>query len=61
MRLHEGQINRARIAQADQSAMTCTILPFPVSTACSGRTMPGLTTPELRQRAMDNFYHAYPV
>jgi hypothetical protein len=34
------------------------IIPFPVSTACSGRTMPGLTTPELRQRARDNFYTA---
>ena len=35
------------------------VVPFPsVSTSCSGRTMPGLTTPELRQRARDNFYTA---
>jgi len=33
-----------------------TVIPFPVPTSCSGRTMPGLTTPELRQRARDNFY-----
>lgn len=38
--------------------MTDNIIPFPVSTACSGRTMPGLTTAELRQRARDNFYTA---
>lgn len=34
------------------------VIPFPVSTSCSGRTMPGLTTPELRQRAKDNYYTA---
>lgn len=34
------------------------LIPFPVSTNCSGRTMPGLTTPELRQRARDNYYDA---
>lgn len=38
--------------------MTNNIIPFPVSTACSGRTMPGLTTAELRRRARDNFYTA---
>jgi len=38
--------------------MTRTILPFPVQTSCSGRTMPGLTTPELRARAILNFYTA---
>ncbi|MEN6535678.1 MAG: hypothetical protein ABFD89_18585 [Bryobacteraceae bacterium] len=40
--------------------MTDNIIPFPtsISTSCSGRTMPGLTTPELRQRARDNFYTA---
>jgi len=34
------------------------ILPFPVSTQCSGRTMPGLTTPELREKAIWNYYSA---
>lgn len=34
------------------------LIPFPVSTNCTGRTMPGLTTPELRQRARDNYYDA---
>jgi len=34
------------------------IIPFPVPTSCTGRTMPGLTTPELRQRARDNYYTA---
>jgi hypothetical protein len=38
--------------------MSRNVIPFPVSTQCSGRTMPGLTTPELRQRAMDNYYSA---
>lgn len=28
----------------------------PVSTQCSSRTMPGLTTPELRARAVSNYY-----
>lgn len=34
------------------------ILPFPtpVSTQCTGCSMPGLTTPELRARAVLNFY-----
>jgi len=32
--------------------------PSPVSTQCSASTMPGLTTPELRRRALDNFYTA---
>jgi hypothetical protein len=32
------------------------VIPFPVSTSCSGRTMPGLTTPELRERAVTNYY-----
>jgi hypothetical protein len=35
-----------------------TVITFPVPASCSGRTMPGLTTPELRQRARDNFYTA---
>ena len=34
------------------------VIRFPVPTSCSGRTMPGLTTPELRRRARDNFYSA---
>jgi hypothetical protein len=35
------------------------VLEFPsVSTQCSARTMPGLTTPELRARAILNFYTA---
>jgi hypothetical protein len=34
------------------------VIPFPVPSSCSGRTMPGLTTPELRQRARDNYYTA---
>lgn len=34
------------------------VITFPVPTSCSGRTMPGLTTAELRQRARDNFYSA---
>jgi hypothetical protein len=34
------------------------ILPFPVSTSCSGRTMPGLSAPELRERALANYYAA---
>ena len=38
--------------------MCAEIITFPVPTSCSGRTMPGLTTPELRQRARDNFYSA---
>lgn len=35
-----------------------TVIPFPVSTSCSGRTMPGLTAPELRERALANYYAA---
>jgi hypothetical protein len=37
-----------------------TIIPFPtqVSSQCSSRTMPGLTTPELRERALANYYAA---
>jgi len=35
-----------------------TVIPFPVPTSCTGRTMPGLTTPELRRRARDNYYTA---
>jgi hypothetical protein len=38
--------------------MTADVIPFPVSTRCTGRTMPALTTPELRERARDNFYSA---
>ena len=38
--------------------MSAEIITFPVPTSCSGTTMPGLTTPELRQRARDNFYTA---
>jgi hypothetical protein len=38
--------------------MADNVIPFPVSTSCSGRTMPGLTTPQLRQIARDNFYTA---
>jgi hypothetical protein len=38
--------------------MSRNVIPFPVPTSCSGRTMPGLTTPELRQRARDNYYSA---
>lgn len=38
--------------------MSDNVISFPVSTSCSGRTMPGLTTAELRQRAKDNFYTA---
>jgi hypothetical protein len=35
------------------------VIEFPrVSTECSGRTMPGLTTLELRIRARDNYYTA---
>jgi hypothetical protein len=35
------------------------IIEFPsVSTECSGRTMPGMTSPELRIRARDNYYTA---
>lgn len=36
------------------------VIPFPtqVSSQCSSRTMPGLTTPELRARAVENFYSA---
>ena len=34
------------------------VIPFPVPTSCSGRTMPGLTTPELREVARLNFYTA---
>jgi hypothetical protein len=39
---------------------SATIIDFPtqISSACSGHTMPGLTTAELRQRARDNFYTA---
>ena len=34
-----------------------TIIKFPsVSTQCSGRTMPGLETPELRANAVAHFY-----
>ena len=36
--------------------MSASVIPFPVPTSCSGRTMPGLTTPELRRRARDNYY-----
>lgn len=36
-----------------------TIIEFPtVSTQCSASTMPGLTTPELRARAVLNYYTA---
>lgn len=36
-----------------------TVIPFPsVSTKCSGHTMPGLTAPELRERALANYYAA---
>lgn len=35
-----------------------TILPFPISTSCTGRTMPALTAPELRERALANYYAA---
>jgi hypothetical protein len=35
-----------------------TVIPFPVPTSCSGCTMPGLTTAELRERARENFYSA---
>lgn len=35
-----------------------TVIAFPVPTSCSGRTMPGLTSAELRQRARDNYYNA---
>lgn len=35
-----------------------TIIPFPISTNCTGRTMPALTAPELRERALANYYAA---
>jgi hypothetical protein len=38
--------------------MSADVIDFPISTNCSGRTMPGLTTPELRARAILNFYTA---
>ncbi len=36
------------------------VIPFPapVPSSCSGCTIPGLTTAELRRRARDNFYTA---
>lgn len=35
------------------------IIEFPsVSTECTSRTMPGLTSPELRMRARNNYYTA---
>lgn len=38
--------------------MSADVIDFPISSNCSGRTMPGLTTPELRERARLNFYTA---
>jgi hypothetical protein len=35
-----------------------TIINFPISSNCSGRTMPGLSAPELRERALKNYYSA---
>lgn len=38
--------------------MAADIIQFPVQTSCSGCTIPGITTAELRQRAKDNYYSA---
>lgn len=38
--------------------MSVVPFPVPVPTSCSGATMPGLTTPELRARAVLNYYSA---
>jgi hypothetical protein len=34
------------------------IIPFPIPTSCTGRTMPAMTTAEFRERARDNYYSA---